>query len=77
MVVVSHLFFFLWKKLGRGAAHMSRPSPYLELSISRQPLFVFFCLHIHPPSCQNKELSLWNRLTILFAATINTKPHMD
>ena len=37
MVVVSHLFFFLWKKLGRGAAHMSRPSPYLELSISRQP----------------------------------------
>ena len=39
MVVVSHLFFFLWKKLVRGAAHMSRPSHYLELSISRQPLF--------------------------------------
>ena len=38
MVVVSHLFFFLWKKLVRGAAHMSRPSHYLELSISRQPL---------------------------------------
>ena len=38
MVVVSHLFFFLCKKLGRGAAHMSRPSPYSELSISRQPL---------------------------------------
>ena len=37
MVVVSHLFFFLWKKLVRGAAHMSRPSHYLELSISRQP----------------------------------------
>ena len=42
MVVVSHLFFFLWKKLVRGAAHMSRPSHYLELSISRQPLFLFF-----------------------------------
>ena len=41
MVVVSHLFFFLWKKLGRGAAHMSRPSPYLELSISRQPLSIY------------------------------------
>ena len=41
MVVVSHLFFFLWKKLVRGAAHMSRPSHYLELSISRQPLFLF------------------------------------
>ena len=41
MVVVSHLFFFLWKKLGRGAAHMSRPSPYLELSISRQPHFIY------------------------------------
>ena len=39
MVVVSHLFFFLWKKLVRGAAHMSRPSHYLELSISRQPHF--------------------------------------
>ena len=43
MVVVSHLFFFLWKKLGRGAAHMSRPSPYLELSISRQ-------LHVAKPA---------------------------
>ena len=40
MVVVSHLFFFLWKKLVRGAAHMSRPSHYLELSISRQPLLL-------------------------------------
>ena len=42
MVVVSHLFFFLWKKLVRGAAHMSRPSHYLELSISRQPLFYYY-----------------------------------
>ena len=42
MVVVSHLFFFLWKKLVRGAAHMSRPSHYLELSISRQPLLILF-----------------------------------
>ena len=42
MVVVSHLFFFLWKKLVRGAAHMSRPSHYLELSISRQPLPTIF-----------------------------------
>ena len=38
MVVVSHLFFFFIKKLGRGAAHLSRSSPCLELSISRQPL---------------------------------------
>ena len=42
MVVVSHLFFFLWKKLVRGAAHMSRPSHYLELSISRQPHRISF-----------------------------------
>ena len=42
MVVVSHLFFFLWKKLVRGAAHMSRPSHYLELSISRQPPLMRF-----------------------------------
>ena len=47
MVVVSHLFFFLWKKLVRGAAHMSRPSHYLELSISRQPLFLFFIMILH------------------------------
>ena len=47
MVVVSHLFFFLWKKLGRGAAHMSRPSPYLELSISRQPLFILKLIVIY------------------------------
>ena len=46
MVVVSHLFFFLWKKLVRGAAHMSRPSHYLELSISRQPLFSLIYLNV-------------------------------
>jgi hypothetical protein len=32
-------FLFSGKKLGRGVAHVSRSSPYLELSISRQPLF--------------------------------------
>ena len=53
MVIVSHLFFFLWKKLVRGAAHMSRPSHYLELSISRQPLF-FILPPIHPDA-DNKE----------------------
>ena len=46
MVVVSHLFFFLWKKLVRGAAHMSRPSHYLELSISRQPPFLFYSMSL-------------------------------
>lgn len=34
-MVVSHL---IREKIGRGAAHVSRSSPYLELSISRQPL---------------------------------------
>ena len=52
MVVVSHLFFFLWKKLVRGAAHMSRPSHYLELSISRQPLF-HSCRNINPGDVKN------------------------
>ena len=41
MVVVSHLFSF-YKNLGRGTVHVSRSSPYLELSISRQ---AFFMLH--------------------------------
>ena len=51
MVVVSHLFFFLWKKLVRGAAHMSRPSHYLELSISRQPLFTLLKLDNQTSPC--------------------------
>jgi len=30
--------FSLFKVIGRGAAHVSRSSPYLELSISGQPI---------------------------------------
>ena len=42
MVVVSHLFLFLWKKiLGADLTRMSQICPCLELSISRQPLFLF------------------------------------
>ena len=42
MVVVSHLFLFLWKKiLGADLTRMSQICPCLELSISRQPLFAY------------------------------------
>ena len=42
MVVVSHLFLFFYKKIsGAVVTCMSLYGPYLELSISRQPLFLF------------------------------------
>lgn len=39
MVVVSHLFLFLWKNFRADLTRMSQICPCLELSISRQPLF--------------------------------------
>ena len=63
MVVVSHLFFFLWKKLVRGAAHMSRPSHYLELSISRQPLNCLLLFDISIKLWTDIHLFLYQSLT--------------
>ena len=40
MVVVSHLFFFFDKKFGESVTRYESHPPSLELSISRQPLFV-------------------------------------
>lgn len=44
MVIVSHLFLFYGKILGADVTRMSRICPYLELSISRQPLFSMLVL---------------------------------
>ena len=72
MVVVSHLFFFLWKKLVRGAAHMSRPSHYLELSISRQPHLLFLIIklskimaYLLPIHVSWNSIFIWNLRTSL------------
>ena len=46
MVVVSHLFLFLWESFGADATRMSHICPYLELSISRQPLLCIICIQI-------------------------------
>ena len=46
MVVVSHLFFFFDKKFGESVTRYESHPPSLELSISRQPLPLYFILQI-------------------------------
>lgn len=44
MVVVSHLFFFFDKKFGESVTRYESHPPSLELSISRQPPFLFIAV---------------------------------